>query len=128
MRRENVLSERHRDAGLARLRWANRGLTGAATALLLAFVAVAVRGFSGHSSTATAKTASNPPSSASQTAHRHHRSEKRRLDPPRTAPKPAAEHRHVAHHARTHKTHAASHTPTTAAPSPAPTTTVSGGS
>lgn len=128
MRRENVLRQRRRDAGLARLRWANRGLTGAATALLLAFVAVAARGFSGHSSTATAKTTSNQRTPTSTTARQSHQSEKRRLTRPRTAPQHAAQHRHVTHHARSRTTHTASHTSTTPAPSPAPTTTVSGGS
>ena len=128
MRRENVLRERRRDAALARLRWANRGLTGAATALLLAFVAVAARGFSGHSSTATAKTASNQRTPANATARQSHQSEKRRLTRPRTAPQHAAEHRHATQRARSRTASAASHTSTTSAPSPAPTTTVSGGS
>jgi hypothetical protein len=124
----DVLSER-RDSALRRLRYTNRGLAGAATALLLAFAAFAARGFSGHSTAAAATTAHRSPTSGtvSRQADRR-RAPLRPLARPTTAPKRRGERHdagHVATPATTTSQQATAPQQTTPA---APATTVSGGS
>ena len=82
----DVLSQR-RDTALRRLRYTNRGLTGAATALLLAFAAIAARGFSGHATAAAATTAHTSPTSSTAGRYVERRDPRRSLARPTTAPK-----------------------------------------
>jgi hypothetical protein len=125
----DVLSHR-RDTALRRLRYTNRGLTAGATALLLAFAAIAARGFSGHSTAAAATTAHRAPTSSTVSRHAdRHRSPPRPLARPTTAPKHRVKRHHAGHVAAAATTTSQQATPPQQTTTPAaPATTVSGGS